>query len=54
MNNTITLTRKKKHYDLSDLVTRSSDPDVNRIYRRALKKAAKEQEKLLKQAEKIK
>ena len=54
MNNLLTLPRKKKQYDLSDLVIRGADKDIDRIYRRAIKKAAKEQDALLKKAKKLK
>lgn len=53
IGNVAILPRKKKSYDLYDIVSRSDDRDVDRLYRRAMKKAAREQEELIKKAKKI-
>ena len=53
MSNLATIVKKKSQYDLSDLVLRGNDKDIQTIYRRAMKKAAKEQEKILKQAKNL-
>ena len=53
MSNLAILPKKKSQYDLSDLVLRGNDRDIQIIYRRAMKKAAKEQEKILKKAKSL-
>lgn len=54
IGNVAILPRKKKSYDLYDIVNRGDDRDVDRLYRRAMKKAAREQDELIKKANKIK
>lgn len=46
--------KSKKQYDLADLVRRSEQKDVKRIYYRVAKKADKMQKDMLKQAASIK
>jgi hypothetical protein len=54
MNSTVLIPKRKKQYNLSDLVIRSDEKEIDRIYDRAAKKADKMQKNMLKQASRIK